>query len=183
MTMRPVLLNSCAMATTAAEARFRIDVPIEGRRGARVVALDDDAATIVRRLALQQWSGARFFTLVAGTPSGGSAPERDGAGDPDEMAREMALHRTNGTDTRLADELAAADVTVMLATAAGSDAAAAASAIGRACARRGIMTAGLVLGDRHEVGDVVAALRPYAQVLLVTSDEQDVHEVLTALRA
>ena len=174
MTMRPVLLSSCAKATTATEARFRIDVPIEGRRGARVVALDDDAATIVRRLALQQWNGARFFTLVAGAGS-----DRHGAGeDPDEMP----LHRTNGTDTRLADELMAADVAVMLAT-AGGGAAVAASAIGRACARRGIMTAGLVLGDRHEVGDVVAALRPYAQVLLVTADEQDVHEVLTALRA
>jgi hypothetical protein len=174
MTMRPVLLSSCAKATTAAEARFRIDVPIEGRRGARVVALDDDAATIVRRLALQRWNGARFFTLVAGTGSG----LNDVGNEPDEMP----LHRTNGTDTRLADELMDADVAVMLAT-AGSGAAAAASAIGRACARRGIMTAGLVLGDRHEVGDVVAALRPYAQVLLVTADEQDVHEVLTALRA
>jgi hypothetical protein len=174
MTTRPVLLSSCAKATTAAEARFRIDVPIEGRRGARVVALDDDAATIVRRLALQQWNGARFFTLVAGAGS-----DRNGAGDdPDEMP----LHRTNGTDTRLAEELAGADVAVMLAT-AGGGAAAAASVIGRACARRGIMTAGLVLGDRHEVGGVVVALRPYAQVLLVTADEQDVHEVLTALRA
>lgn len=94
----------------------------------------------------------------------------------------MPLHRTNGTDTCLADELAGADVAVMLAT-TDSGAAAAASAIGRACARRGIMTAGLVLGDRHEVGGVVVALRPYAQVLLVTADEQDVREVLTALRA
>jgi hypothetical protein len=108
----------------------------------------------------------------------GAGPDRYGGDDPDEMP----LHRTNGTDTRLADELTGADVAVMLAT-AGGGAAAAASAIGRACARRGIMTAGLVLGDHHEAGGVVVALRPYAQVLLVTADEQDVHEVLTALRA
>jgi hypothetical protein len=171
------------MATSAAEARFRIDAPIEGRRGARVVALDDDAATIVRRLARQQWNGARFFTLVAGTPvANGRGPASDGNGDGsrDETA-DIALHRTNGTDTRLSDELVDADVVVMLATADGN--ATAASAIGRACARRGIMTAGLVLGNREEVGAIIFALRPHAQVLLVTTDDQDVHEVLTALRA
>ena len=178
MTMRPVLANSCAMATSAAEARFRINVPIEGRQGARVVALDDGSATIVRRLALQKWSAARFYTLVAGTPAGAGNGVVRSWDDPDEMA----LHRTNGTDTRLAEELEDGDVAVMLAT-AGGKAADAAEAIGRACARRGIMTCGLVLGARHEVDDVVFALRPYAQVLLVTSDEQDVTEVLTALRA
>ena len=45
------------------------------------------------------------------------------------------------------------------------------------------MTAGLVLGEQHDVADTVTALRPHAQVLLVTSDDQDVAEVLTALRA
>ena len=169
----PILLSSCALATSAAEARYRIDAPIEGRQGARVVSLDDGAATLVRRLARQRWNGARFFTLVA-TPLG---PDGSGATHP----LDMALHRTDGSTTRLVDELGQADVTVMVATANGN--APAASTIGRACARRGIMTAGLVLGDRGDVGDTVTALRPYAQVLLVTRDEQDVAEVLTALRA
>jgi hypothetical protein len=40
-----------------------------------------------------------------------------------------------------------------------------------------------VLGERHDVTDTVTALRPHAQVLLVTRDEQDVAEVLSALRA
>jgi hypothetical protein len=69
----------------------------------------------------------------------------------------------------------------MVATTAGSPTAA--DAIGRACARRGIMTAGLVLGDQLAVAHTLVALRPHAQVLLVTADEQDVAEVLTALRA
>lgn len=166
----PILLNSCARAATAAEARFRIDAPIEGRRGTRVVALDDGAATVVRRAAHQPWHAARFYTLRVGM----SPHQRDG--EP-----EVGLRRTDGTDARLLDELVDADVMVMVATADGAPAAAA--AIGRACAGRGIMTAGLVLGDRLAVRDTVAALRPHARVLLVTRDDQDVVEVLSALRA
>jgi hypothetical protein len=45
------------------------------------------------------------------------------------------------------------------------------------------MTAGLVLGDQSRSRDTLLALRPHAQVLLVSRDEQDVAEVLTALRA
>jgi hypothetical protein len=174
--MRPILQSSCAVATSAAEARFRIDAPIEGRRGTRVVALDDGAATLVRRLARESWNAARFFTLVAQSHEAQSPPV-NGGGPP----ADMALHRTDGTATTLADELGEADVAVMVATTNGS--APAAAVIGRACARRGVMTAGLVLGEQHDVADTVTALRPHAQVLLVTRDEQDVAEVLSALRA
>ncbi|MDT7707181.1 MAG: hypothetical protein QOG20_2788 [Pseudonocardiales bacterium] len=179
--MRPILQSSCAVATSAAEARFRIDAPIEGRRGTRVVALDDGAATLVRRLARESWNAARFFTLVAQSheaqPHEAQSPPVNGGGPP----ADMALHRTDGTAATLADELGEADVAVMVATTNGS--APAAAVIGRACARRGVMTAGLVLGEQHDVADTVTALRPHAQVLLVTRDEQDVAEVLSALRA
>lgn len=174
--MQPILASSCKLATTAAEARYRIDVPIAPRRGARVIALDDGAATVVRRVAQQEWNAARFFTLVVDVPSAaGSPPVADG-GVPD-----IALRRTDGTNSLLSEQLADADVAVMVATIDGS--AVAADAIGRACARRGIMTAGLVLGDQEAVATTLVALRPHAQVLLVTADEQDVAEVLTALRA
>jgi hypothetical protein len=184
--MRPILQSSCAVATSAAEARFRIDTPIEGRRGTRVVALDDGAATLVRRLARESWNAARFFTLVAQSHEAqpheaqsheAQSPPVNGGGPP----ADMALHRTDGTAATLADELGEADVAVMVATTNGS--APAAAVIGRACARRGVMTAGLVLGEQHDVADTVTALRPHAQVLLVTRDEQDVAEVLSALRA
>ena len=79
------------------------------------------------------------------------------------------------------DELADADVAIMVATPDAD--AGAASAIAQACARRGIMTAGLILGERAEVAAAVSALRPYARNLMVTSDEDDVAAVLTALRA
>ena len=87
----------------------------------------------------------------------------------------------DGRHAPLRDELADADVVVMVAAVDGSGATA--SAIGRAAADRGIMAAGVILGDAREVRDVVSALRPHARVLLVTTDEQDLSEVLTALRA
>jgi hypothetical protein len=146
---RPTLLNGCASAATASEARFRIDRPIRGG-SARVVGLDAEAAEIVRRVAGQPWGDARFLT-----------------------GEELTL--------RLDEELADADVVVMIATC--DDGAEAASAIARACADRGITTAGLILGEKLEVGAAVSALRPYARILMATDDEDDVSEVLTALRA
>jgi hypothetical protein len=81
----------------------------------------------------------------------------------------------------VATELDDADVAIMIGTAdADGDTAA---EIARACAERGIMTAGLILGDRLEVGDAVSVLRPYARNLMVTEDEDDVGAVLSALRA
>jgi hypothetical protein len=143
---RPILLNSCARAATAEEARFRIDRPIGGR-SALVVALDDRAVEVVDRVAERPWSGARFVRA----------------------------------DAWRSDELDDVDVAIMIAT---SDAdSEAASAIARACTERGIMTAGLILGERLDVAEAVSALRPYARNLMVTNDEDDVAEVLTALRA
>ena len=145
---RPTLLNSCAWAATAAEARFRIDRPIGGR-SVLIVALDDDAAEVVDRVAEQPWGGARFFR------------------SPD--------------DPLLAELIPEADVAIMVGTAdADGDAA---SAIAQACTSRGIMTAGLILGERVDVAAAVSALRPYARNLMVTEDEDDVAAVLTALRA
>ena len=147
---RPILLNSCARAATAEEPRFRIARPIGGR-AALVLALDDEAADVVDRVAEKPWRGARFF------------------------------HAGDVPFSQLEAELADADVAIMIATADADGEVAA--ALARACAERGIMTAGLILGEQLEVAGAVSALRPYARNLMVTSDEDDVAEVLTALRA
>jgi hypothetical protein len=165
--MRPILLNSCAKAATAAETRFRINAPIKGRRASRIVALDEGAAPIVTRVAALPWGGARFFVGVSGGTPG--------------QADTLTLRGVGGGESRLAEQLEGAEVTVMVATA--NDGAEAAWAIGHACFERGVMTAGLVIGDGHAATQAVAALRPHARVLLVTNDEHDVAEVLTALRA
>jgi hypothetical protein len=45
------------------------------------------------------------------------------------------------------------------------------------------MTAGLVIGEQTQIATAVAALRPHARVLMVTGDERDIVDLLTALRA
>jgi hypothetical protein len=144
----PILASSCARATTAEEARYRIDRPIAGR-SARIIALDDAAAGVVRRVAELPWGASQFFP------------------DPSAFDPEADLEE--------------ADVAIMVATSEAS--AETASTVARACAGRGIMTAGIVLGDRLEVETAVAALRPYARNLMSTEDEDDIAAVLTALRA
>jgi hypothetical protein len=161
------LLSSCARAATAAEARYRIDAPVESR-AARVIALDDRAADVVRSVATQEWASARFFVCEDVPVSGGVT-----GGD-------FLLRGIDGSPAVLGDELSGAHVVVMVAT--QDSGAACAYAIGHACWERAIMTAGLVLGDGFAAQDAVAALRPHARVLLPSADESDVVELLTALR-
>ena len=170
MTARPILGSSCARATTAAEMRYRIDRPIRGRRGARIIGLDTGADAIVERISHQHWGHARFFTLA-----GPVAVVGDGGSES------VMLRDADGAVSNLLAELEDADVVIMVAT-TESDAAAA-TIIGAACTVRGIMTAGLVIGDRALVGATVVVLRPHARVLMVSGDERDVIDVLTALRA
>lgn len=159
------------MAATAAEARFRLATRIADRRATRVVALDAGADVVVRRVATQPWDGARFFSYES----------RAGLVDGDDGLPDIVLRTVEGSEVRLSEELAGADVMVMIATA--DDGAPAASAIGDACTVRGIMTAGLILGEGRDVAAAVSALRPHARVLMATRDEHDVSEMLTALRA
>ena len=168
MAAAPILLNSCARAATAAEARYRLDYPITPSRATRVVALDEGAEPTLREVAAQPWANARFF--VARLPS------TDGEWSPAD-----GLCTLDGRPIPLAELLDGASGVVMLATA--DAAAAAATTIGAACTVRGIMSVGLILGQRREMHAAVSAMRPHARVLMVTEDQHDVAEVLTALRA
>lgn len=168
MVNRPILASSCAIATTAAEARFRIDIlPRSSWRSSRVVALDPGASKVIKPIAAMHWHSARFFTLLGEARHG------------EEI--DLPLLDLDGRTTTLATELEDADLVVMLAT--DDSGASASAAIGMSAALRSIMTAGLVLDGGQGTRPVVSALRPYARVLLVTRDEQDVAEVLQALRA
>ena len=166
---QPTLASSCARAATAAEARFRISYPDASRRDSRVIALDRRTAGLARQLADgQPWRGGHFLVLDTVVP----------AGD------DTRLRTTGGDEVLLSEELADADVVVMLAgptdgTGASSEAAA---VIGDACAARFIMSAGLVVPGGGPTDEVVAALRPNAMVLVILQDSDDVAEVLSALR-
>jgi hypothetical protein len=164
---RPVLGSSCARATTAAEMRFRIDRPIRGRRGARIIGLDEGANAIVRHIAGGPWGHARFFSLAGPVGDGGS--------------ESVLLRDADGLESNLLAELDDADVVIMVATTEADGTAA--TIIGAACTVRAIMTAGLVIGEPAVVGATVAAIRPHARVLMVSGDEHDVVDLLSALRA
>jgi hypothetical protein len=168
---RPTLLSSCALATTAAEARFRISRPDTSTRDARVIAVDEHAAVLVRTAAAaRDWRGGHFLAFDRVAPGAGNG---DGPAD-------AVLRTPDGAVTLLSAELEGADLAVMVATAAARPEAA--SVIGDACAERMIMSAGLVVAAEGLAGPVVSALRPNAMVLVVLSSDRDVPEILTALR-
>jgi hypothetical protein len=160
---QPTLLSSCALATTAAEARYRITAPAFTRRSSRVIALDEESRGIVRDMGSRSWAGGHFLVFESAVPD-------------DALLR----HAGTGGTALLSEELDGADTVVMVASAGAS--AEAASIIGDAAAARGIMSAGLVLPDGAAVNEVVAALRPNAMVLVILRDVADVPEVLSALR-
>jgi hypothetical protein len=157
---RPILLNSCARAATSAETRFRIDYPLAAARATRVVALDDDAKEVVQQAAAQPWAQARFYSVVA---TGQGLVTMDGEASP------------------LSVELEGVDTLVMVASA--GDNTEAAATIGEACLMRGVMTAGLVLSHGDVNSDALLALRPYARILLVPAEPDDLVELLLAMRA
>jgi hypothetical protein len=167
MANQPILLNSCAVATTAKEAAFRIAGQPRPPRATRVVGLDHGAQAVVQPFIDEPWRGARFLTLAAN--------------DTTDALDDLVLTSSYGETMRLSEELADADFVMMVAT--DGTGAAAASSIGTACTLRGIMTAGLIVGSAGAGDAAVVALRPHARVLLVTNDGADVHEVLSAVGA
>jgi hypothetical protein len=170
MANRPILANSCALATTAAEARYRINARPQPPRATSVVALDDGAMAVVRELADRSWNAARFLGCADGP-----------VGDPADGFADIVLRTVDGIPVRLSEELARADFVMMIATEGRG--AAAASTIGDACTLRGIMTAGLIVDADGRSDAALVALRPNARVLLVTDDDQDATELLVAVGA
>ena len=132
--------------------------------------MDEQAAELARRLATsaERWRGGHFLVFEGVAPAGGEA----------------RLRTTDGAQALLSEELADADVVVMLAGPTGGHGASAeaAAVIGDACAARSIMSAGLVVPGHGSVDEVVAALRPNAMVLVILQNGDDVAEILSALR-
>jgi hypothetical protein len=90
-----------------------------------------------------------------------------------------------GRNKALVEEVAAADLVVMVSS-AGTHAQAAA-VIGEACAARRIMTMALVIGSERrsdeELSKTLAALRPHASMLVIANDDEYIEQMLIALRA
>jgi hypothetical protein len=160
--------------TTAAEARFRIDAPNSKPRTVKVIALDQPSERVVKALAQRQWNSASFFTASAfgGAPRQGESF----AGWLSDLA---------GRTKNLIEEVNAADLVVMVATAGESPHAA--SIIGEACSLKRVMTTSLVLGgpgvSDEMLSGTLAQLRPWSLMLVIASAEEYIADMLTALRA
>src|SRR5581483_587539 len=153
--------------------------PPRGGPRVRLSAMRPILASSCARAATAAEARFRIGRPIGGRSARVVALDGGAAGVVERVARERWQGARFFTGAAVAaEELADADLLLMVATA--GDGADAAAALARACAERGIMTAGLIVG---EAAEAVTALRPYARVLMVTEDERDVAEVLTALRA
>ena len=98
------MLSECARATSAEEARFRVDYPNSAPRRIEIIALDKLAEGVVRRLAGGEWNSATFMTAV-----------KDGASADTDWLSDLA-----GQALSLLDQMSAADHVVTVSTAGES---------------------------------------------------------------
>lgn len=169
-------LSESARVTTAEEARFRIDYPNSRPRKSRIIALDAASLDVLQALESHEWNDARFLRYVEARPVNGSLQM---------LAVDAVLEDTGGHRVSLVDEIAEADVIVMMTT-AGADAAAA-ETIGVASFVRHKLTTGLVLNSAGAppggLARTLHAMRPFAAMLVVSTGSEYVDAMLTALRA
>jgi len=162
--------------TTAEEARFRVDYPNSKPRAIKVVALDRPSERIVKRLAEGKWQSATFFTALKfdGAPRGGEG-----------WSMKAWLSDLAGRTKDLVDEVATADLVVMVSSAGTS--AEAAAVIAEACGVRKVMTTALIIGSEsksdEELSKTLASLRPHASMLVIAGNDDYIEEMLVALRA
>src|SRR5579862_2076097 len=124
-----------ARMTTAEEARFRVDYPNSKPRSVKVIALDPPSERVVKRLAEgKKWQRASFFTALKfdGAPRGGAG-----------WTVQSWLSDLAGRTKDLIDEVATADLVVMVASAGTRPEAAA--VIAEACGVRKVMTTALIV--------------------------------------
>jgi len=168
--------SESARMSSAAEAKFRINTPNSQPRAIKVIALDAPSEHIVKDLAQSQWQRATFLTASAfsGTPRRGEPFSVGGW-----------LNDLAGRTKDLVDEVNSADLVVMVATAGES--AAAAAIIGEACNVKHVMTTALILGGATSSDEVLskmlAQLRPHVMMLVISSADEYIKDMLTALRA
>ena len=168
--------SESARMSSAAETRFLVDYPNSNPRVVKVVALDTPSERVVKRVAQQAWQRATFFTSIKfeGAPRGGES-----------WSMQAWLGDLAGRTKALVEEVAGADLVVMVSTAGSS--ADAAAVIGEACAARKVMTMALIIGSEQQSDDALsktlATLRPYASMIVIANGDEYIEEMLSALRA
>ncbi len=168
--------SESARMSSAAEAKFRINAPNSQPRAVKVIALDPQSERIVKDLAQSPWQRATFLTASAfsGAPKPGERFSMGGW-----------LNDLAGRTKNLVNEVDTADLVVMVATAGEN--AAAASIIGEACHVKHVMTTALILGGASSsdemLSKMLAQLRPHVMMLVISSADEYIKDMLTALRA
>jgi hypothetical protein len=168
--------SESARMTTAREAAFRVGYPNSRPRAVKVVALDSASVAIVTKLAALDWKNTTFF-------SGVSADWRPD--HPSGAPIHASLVDLEGGHRDLVDEITAANLVVTISTA--GETAEVASLIAEACSLKRVMITGLLLTHERtrdeEVANTLKTLRPHSPMLVVSSEEDYVAAMLTALRA
>ncbi len=171
------MLSESARMSTAREAAFRVDYPNSKPRAIKVIALDELAAEVVRETARQrEWQNAAFFT--------GLTAKWDHK-RPCGTAIHASLTDLDGNTKDLVDEIGSANLVVMVSSAAGNPDAAA--LIAEICSMKRVMITGLLLtaeaASDAEIAQTLRELRPHAPMLVISSGDDYVSAMLTALRA
>ena len=172
--------SESARMSSAAEAKFRIDKPNSQPRAVKVIALDARSERVVKELAQAPWQRASFLTA-----SSFSGAPRQGEPFSGRFSLGGWLNDLAGRTKDLVDEVNTADLVVMVATAGES--AAAAAIIGEACNVKHVMTTALILGGASSsdetISKMLAQLRPHVMMLVISSADEYIKDMLTALRA
>jgi hypothetical protein len=156
------MLSESARMSSAAEARFRIQAANSRPRAIKVIALDRPSEGVVDRLMQRGWDHATFFTS---------------SGD--------GLRDRSGLSHSVSDEVASADLVVMVAAPGGN--AGAASVIGRECSRRRVNTTALIAGARPASDEALSStlqqVRPWSLMVVIADADDYIDDMLAALRA
>ncbi len=172
--------SESARMSSAAQAKFRINTPNSQPRAIKVIALDARSERIVKQLAQSQWQRASFLTASAFS---GAPLKGERCSEPFSLGG--WLNDLAGRTKNLVDEVDTADLVVMVAS-AGENAAAAAI-IGEACNVKHVMTTALILGSAstsdETLSKMLAQLRPHVMMLVISSADEYINDMLTALRA
>lgn len=160
----PAAPGGCARATSAAEARYRVQQPNSRRRTIGVVALGRASGQAIDAIARRD--GVRFIIAI----------EQGNCAAP-------WLTTFDGAPVTAAGLVAAVDV-VVLVTMPGDDDADAAAAIVAACRPMQRSILALVIADPDEKEDAVrrslARLRPQMRMLVVAGDASYLETLLTS---
>ena len=141
--------SESARMSSAAEARFRIDYPNSRPRVVKVIALDSASERLVKDVAQRTWQRASFFTSLRF-----DAAPHTGEG----WSMQAWLSDLAGRTKALVEEVASADLVVMVSSAGTS--ARAAAVIGEACAVRKVMTMALIIGSEQLLRGAAQAAHP-----------------------